>query len=160
MKLRPKYIKHIEKNIDETKDLLVNRLKNTKNQLRCEVYNSHILVKYKKELHKIWSPQINITFQKEENETIVRGKIGPSGDIWLIFVFFYFFFALLFFGAISFTLIQISLKHAYSASLYVSLFGFMAVLGMYLISYIGQRKSKSQIDYLYKWIESSLNNED
>jgi len=160
MKLRPKYVKHIEKSVDETKDLLVHRLKNTKNQLRCEVYNSHILVKYKEELHKIWSPQINITFQKEENKTIIRGKIGPSGDIWLVFVFFYFFFALLFFGAISFTLIQISLKHSYSISLYVALFGFIAVLGMYLISYIGQRKSKNQIEYLYKWIESSLNNEE
>ena len=159
MKLRPKYIKHIEKDLSETKDLLVCKLENTQNQLQCEIYDSHILVKYKKELHQVWSPQINITFREEENGTRIRGSVGPSGEIWLAFVFFYFFFALLFFGAASFALMQINLGHSPTIAIYVAIFGFVAVAAMYLVSYFGQYKSKQQIKYLYDWIENSLNKE-
>lgn len=159
MKLRPKYIKHVEKDLSKTKELLVSKIENTQSQLQCEVYDSHIIVKYRKELHKVWSPQINITFRQVEKRTRIRGSIGPSGEIWLAFVFFYFFFALLFFGAASFSLVQISLGHSAEIAIYVSIFGLIALTGMYLISFIGQYKSKKQILYLYHWIEESLKKE-
>lgn len=159
MKLRPKYIKQVDKDISETKELLVCKLENTQNQLQCEVYDSHILIKYKKELQRVWSPQINITLREEDNGTRIRGSIGPSGEIWLVFIFFYFFFALLFFGASSFALMQFNLGHSPTISIYVAIFGFVAVAAMYLISYFGQYKSKEQIKYLYEWMEQSLKKE-
>lgn len=156
MKLRPKYIKHIKKDLDQTKDLLICKIENSNKQLQCEIYDSYILVKYKRELHKIWSPQINITFKEDKEGTRIRGSIGPSGEIWLAFIFFYFFFALLFFGATSFAIMQTNLGHSASTAIYIAIFGLISVIGMYLISYIGQYKSKKQIEFLYSWIESSL----
>lgn len=157
MKLRPKYTKHIDSDIRKVKDLLVCELDNTEGQLKCEVYDSHILVKYRPELHKLWTPQINITLREEEEGTKIRGSIGPSGEIWLAFVFFYSLFALVFVGAFLFALTQISLGHSSTLFLSISGLGLISLITMYLISYFGQYKSKKQIEYLYSWIEKSLN---
>lgn len=156
MDLRPKYIRQVDKTLEQTKELLVCKLENSQNKLRCEIYDSYVLVKYNRDLHRIWSPQINITFRELEDGTKVRGSIGPSGEIWLVFIFFYFLFALIFVGALLYALSQISLGHSSSLFLYISIFGLIALIGMYLVSYFGQYKSKKQIEYLYSWIENSL----
>ncbi len=51
---------------------------------------------------------------------------------------------------------QTNLGHSASTAIYIAIFGLISVIGMYLISYIGQYKSKKQIEFLYSWIESSL----
>lgn len=36
-----------------------------------------------------WSPVLSISFEEEENETIIRGIIGPNEKVWTMFVFIY-----------------------------------------------------------------------
>ncbi len=141
MKLRPKYRIELE-NIyaDEANDIILEGLRKKFPELVTEStpYYLHVFIPEKD--RKLWTPYLAITFEEVEHGVIIRCSIGPSGKIWLPFAFVYSFLAVVILFVSIYGLTQVSLGH--DASILYGLIPMLLVAaGMYLFSYLGQKKS-------------------
>ncbi|MBN2746319.1 MAG: hypothetical protein JXR34_06310 [Bacteroidales bacterium] len=153
MKLRPKYRIELE-NIygDEVQDLILKELKKKFPTLETETtpYYLHIFIPEKD--RKLWTPFLAITFEDVEHGVIIRCSIGPSGKIWLPFAFVYSFLAVVILFVSIYGLTQVSLGH--DASILYSLIPMLGgAAGMYLFSYLGQKKSSDSINLFNQILE-------
>jgi hypothetical protein len=157
MELRPRFSKVLIKNDTETRNLIKSSVNRAKDRLTCEDNGSYLLIKFRKEQRKVWTLQMNINLAEDTEGTIVSTFIGPSGNIWLAFMFFYSFFVLVFFGSLFYGLSQLFLHHPAGLFLIISVLSFITILGMYLVSYLGQMKSRNEVSFLSSWIKNTLN---
>lgn len=53
--------------------------------------HNHLILDFPTNTKKLYSPQmdINLEFDKEKNQVLVRCLIGPSSSVWTLFMFFY-----------------------------------------------------------------------
>jgi hypothetical protein len=153
MKLRPRITRVLQ--VEE--QIIRKQLsKSLPSEMVFEDNEYYYLINYRSENRKIWSPQMNITFEAVDGQTKVRASIGPQSSIWLVFVFFYFFFLLSFIGTLMYALSQWRLGHPSTLFFAISVISLTILIGMYLVSIIGQRKNRDQIATLSNWIKALL----
>jgi hypothetical protein len=107
-----------------------------------------------KEQH-YWSPRLNLTFEKEESFTIIKGLYGPRPSVWTMFVFFYFVIALalVFVIIIGFSNISLGLSGAILWLIPILLIVF---LSLWIVAYLGQKMGHDQMIILQQFFEKAL----
>lgn len=108
-----------------------------------------------KEQQHFWSPQLTITFEQEEDGTLIRGLYGPRPSVWTMFVFFYLFIA---FAAVIVLMIGLSLRTIGqpSAILWLVPVFILLFLSLYLVAYFGQRLGQKQMTALHRFLERCI----
>ena len=102
-----------------------------------------------------WSPQLGLTYEKEESKTVIRGVYGPRPTVWTMFVFFYAIigFAILIVGMIG--LSHLSLDKPASILWLVPVLS-VILLTLYLVAKFGQKMGQQQMQTLHKFTEEAL----
>lgn len=156
MKLRPRLSEVVQFKEEQVRDKIQSELLNCKDKICMEDNDYLLTIRFKKEFQKLWTPQMEITFEDTNEGLKIRGSIGPSSSIWLVFSFLYFGFSLGFIAALFYGLSQYYLNHPSVVFLSISAIMFLAIIGLYLVSFIGQSKSKKEISYLSSWFNNLL----
>lgn len=145
MKLRPKYRIEVDNfNAQDARKVLHEKIKEEKADFEIQSNEYYLHIYMPENERKIWTPYMAITFEEIEPGVIVRANIGPSGKIWLPFWFVYSFLSVAILFVSIYGLTQLSLHHPASI-LYSLIPMFLIISGMYLASYIGQKKSANCI---------------
>ncbi len=102
-----------------------------------------------------WSPQLSLSFEEEQGQTIIRGLYGPRPVVWTMFVFFYTIIglAVLFISVIGYS--YISLGKPGTILWFVPVL-ILIFLSLYLVAHFGQNLGKKQMVILHQFIEKSL----
>lgn len=72
---------------EEVKKILVEH----KDKVVGRVTHNHIRIRIVKKNRHFWSPQLSLNFEETGEGAEVRGLCGPKPDIWLGYMFVYFF---------------------------------------------------------------------
>jgi hypothetical protein len=148
MRLRPRFSKTLSLSEKEVDKHILNKVNCYNSKLKIEDNGSLKIVKFPKEQQKLWTPQMEITLELLEEGIKVRGSVGPNSKVWLVFSFLYFGFGLAFLASLFYGLSQYVLHHSYIVALSISALCLVLFAALYLVSYIGQYKSKNEIEVL------------
>lgn len=117
------------------------------------------MVRLRKDKEKFWAPQLQIRWEKDEDNkkvTVVRGIIGPRPNVWTLFMFCY---GLS--GALLITLGTFAVSEYYvkgeSIWIWSIPFAFCLGFGTYIASKIGQRISKDHLHVIYNFVDDIFN---
>lgn len=145
MKLRPRYRIEVDNlKSEEARSEIMKAIKQENVEFEIESTPYYLHVYMPTEERKLWTPYMALTFEDVEPGCIIRASIGPSGKIWLPYAFVYSAIGVAILFVAIYGLTQLSLNH--SANILYSLIPLFAmVIGMYMISFLGQKKSSSCI---------------
>lgn len=119
-----------------------------------KVSKSYGTLKVPKAEQHYWSPQLNLTIEKTEEGTLVRGLYGPRPTVWSMFVFFYavIAFAIMIVGIIGLSLMTLAKP---SGILWLVPVLIILFLSLYLVAYFGKKKGYSQSETIHRFFEDS-----
>lgn len=117
----------------------------------------HLLLYYGPEVSHFWSPQLDITMERDEelNQTLIRCLIGPASTVWTMFMFFYGFFGFVGFIGMTLGLSQWTLKKDMWA-LWLIPVSIIGMIGMYFVSKQGQKLAREEMVNLKNYVDLSL----
>ncbi len=120
-----------------------------------EIVDHHVLLKIPANHQHYWSPQLSLELEENENGTLIRGLYGPKPGVWTMFVFFYSAFGFLTLLGLLFGLSQVMLKmNAYG--LWAVPVGAVILIGLFIMSKVGQKLSKQQMYQLHDFLKSAV----
>ncbi len=124
-------------------------------EVEAEYMQHHVYLRIpEKDLH-YWSPELHLTIDEQEEDTLVRGVIGPKPKVWTMFMFFYSGVIVLFmFGsAIGVSQWMLGLDAPWLWSMPAST---LMGLGIFIAAKIGQRLGKAQMQTLIDLVDGVL----
>ena len=127
----------------------------TDKPIRGKKLRHHIELRVKPEEQHYWSPVLNITFDKADNGTIVRGRFGPEPKVWTLFMFFYFLALAICFFSGMYALVQLKINHT-PWSFWVLGGGLTLLALIYVAAQIGQQKGHEQTEWLMTFCSEVL----
>lgn len=155
LQIRPRFREHSEMSQEEVKKRISSVLSSKKDAWIGEVVDNHVIVKVPRGQQHYWSPQLTLQLEDEDGGTLIRGLFGPKPGVWTMFVFFYSAIGFLTLMALIFGLSQMMLKmDAYG--LWAVPVGSVLLIGLFIISKIGQRLGREQMEQLHGLLEESL----
>lgn len=106
----------------------------------------------------LWSPQLTITLDKEEDKTRIRGLYGPKPAVWTMFVFFY---AIIGFSILIVSMIGLSYWSLDKPSTILWLVPVLlsVFLTLYLVAYSGQKLGHKQMTNIHRFLEKCIGEE-
>lgn len=114
-----------------------------------------IITVQERERH-FWSPHLTITIEEHETGgSLVRGLYTPAPMAWTMFMFFYVATGLITLGLLLYGLSCLSLGKP-APTLWGALGMGLVFVGIYAISYSGQKVGRRQMGQLHRFIESCL----
>lgn len=76
-------------------EVLLDRLKELvsvdRDELTGKIVHHHATFQVPEEQRHFWSPQLSLSLEETESGTRIRGLYGPAPNVWLMFMFIYFF---------------------------------------------------------------------
>ncbi len=87
-RIRPRF-KHKLKGDQSEIEEKIHQALSDKDQFISSRLAGHLYIKIHPEEQHFWSPQLDLTFEQEEENVIVRGLYGPKPTLWAIFFFGY-----------------------------------------------------------------------
>ncbi len=124
----------------------------------CHLVNSvpgHLTLKIPLTEQHYWSPQLNLTFEEDDEGTLVRGLYGPNPTVWLLFLFGYGTLgtAALFIGIIGFSQKNLGIE---APILWVLPALLIAAVVLYFIAQFGQKIGAEQTFTLHHYYETAV----
>ena len=114
-----------------------------------------IVLRIKPSERKIWSPQLSLSIDKQENGCIIRGLYGPRPTLWTMFMFFYIGIGVAMLFILLYGLARINLNlDAPVLWVLPGLLGFALLL--YILAQAGQKFSAQQMFELHQFFEKAL----
>ena len=151
-RIRPRFKHLIQGNKDELEGQICEAL-DKEGQFIYHHLDDHIYIKIHPDKQHIWSPQLHVSFEQEDEAIIVRGLYGPNPTVWAFFFFGYAVIGLviLFVGMWGFSLWSLDQDASILWVLPV-----MVGVGiiMYLISQAGQKLGAQQMFDIHHFYES------
>ncbi len=130
---------------------------NNSNTLCERVVDNHVLLKVLLKNRHYWSPEMNITIDKNEDGTsCVREVIGPSPAIFTLTMFLLLFGAVLLLFTIMFLFSQISLGLPTGTTWLLIILSLVILSGGLLMMYVGRKNAKDQMECLREYEENII----
>lgn len=116
---------------------------------------NHAYLRIPDEKQHYWSPEFQVTVEKQEKGSLVRGVIGPKPKVWTMFMFFYSAVLVLFFLGTAMGLSQWMLGMDAPV-----LWSIPACIILWILivvaAKIGQQKGKRQMIELWKFVDDAI----
>ena len=90
LEIRPRFKKQSPNDIDSLLQGLQGLL-DANTTITGRIVHHHATIKIPPTEQHFWSPQLTLNFETQEDKTIIRGLYGPNPNVWLLFMFLYFF---------------------------------------------------------------------
>lgn len=152
--IRPRFKIETKMSIEDLVSKIDTALKTENAVCKGHVFHGYAKLYMPIETQHFWSPQLTITFENIDNQTIIRGLYGPQPAVWTMFVFFY---AVLIFAILVISIIGLS-YWSLGKSTYILWWIpiLMTVLGgLYFIAYSGQQLGKDEMLTIHHFLEKS-----
>lgn len=86
--IRPRFKQFVKGEKEDLEKRIVENLRKEK-QFIFNYLPGHVYIKIHPDQQHFWSPQLHLTFEKDEDATVIRGLYGPKPTVWAIFFFSY-----------------------------------------------------------------------
>lgn len=152
-RIRPRF-KHLIKNSnkEELEKHICDELRKTKAFVFTHIIG-HIYIKIHPKEQHVWSPQLHLSFEQEDENVIVRGLYGPNPTVWALFFFGYVGLGILsLFAGIWGTSLW-SLGRDASVLWLIPVFAALAG-GLYVVSQTGQKLGAQQMFDIHHFYEN------
>lgn len=155
-RIRPRIKKVSTLKSKEVQQKVHQAVANSNGRCTTTVIPDYITIRIKPEDRHFWSPQLNLTFEENENgETIIRGLYGPNPQIWAMIFFGYAVLGVAAFFVLMIGLSQLSLGKE-AVILWVLPVIFLLALILYLVSQFGQKLGVEQTFILHHVFEEAI----
>jgi len=155
LRIRPRFKEEITITPEQIKEKMKQALSENKNTCHGKIVQNHVILSIPPDQQHYWSPQLSIELEAKDSGTIIRGLYGPKPAVWTLFVFFYSaigFFTLM---GLIYGLSQMMLKMDPFALWSVPIGG-LIIVGLFVVSKIGQGLSQNQMHQLKAFIDKAL----
>ena len=123
--------------------------------IQGKIENGHANILLPSTEQKYWTPQLSLSMEEFEGQTIVRGSYSPRPTVWTMFVFFY---SVIGLAALVISVIgysMMSLGKSGAILLWVPIL-FVIFLSLFLTARIGQNLAKDQLHRLHEFVEKLI----
>ena len=119
------------------------------------ITHNHVRIRIPEKNRHFWSPQLSLTMEETGMGTEIRGLYGPKPDIWLGYMFTYFFlgFVTLVVSIIGFSRYNLGLS---SYILWLIPFVLGGVLVLWVTSRAGQKLGKDEVNLIHSLIKPKI----
>ncbi|MBU2915627.1 DUF5336 domain-containing protein [Reichenbachiella agariperforans] len=120
----------------------------------CSVTFAHnmIHIKMPNQEQHFWSPQLDLSLEEEEGQTVVRGYYGPKPTVWTVFAFMYAAVGILGLFALIYGFVQLTFGTSPWALWVLVALSLLAV-GLYFSSQAGQKLGAEDTFRIHIFIE-------
>ena len=143
--------------LEESPEVLLSKFKNALNNkssaISGNVVQDNLFLKISRNERHYWSPEMTITFEKEETGTYVREVIGPNSGIYTFTMFLFFFTGTLLLFALMFLFSQITLNMPTSTTWIIIAISLLGLIFVFLFMLGGRIKAKPQMIILREFAE-------
>lgn len=128
---------------------------NTDNTVNGKTIHDHFYLTIPERDWHYWSPELHITVEELNEQSLIRCHVGPRQTVWVMILFLYASISLLvlFGGMYALTQWQMSRPTMW---LWVIPVGILALAGVYIIAKIGQYKGRDQMLHLCSFLYHTL----
>lgn len=154
LRFRPRFREQVRLKPNVIKENISAALKQN-STIRGEIIENHVILKIPKSQQHYWSPQLSLELEENEEGTLIRGLFGPKPGVWTMFVFFYSAIGFLTMLGLIFGLSQLMLKMK-PFGLYTVPVGATILIGLLMISKIGQKLSYDQMSELRSFVDEAI----
>ncbi|MCG8308120.1 MAG: hypothetical protein MI975_12065 [Cytophagales bacterium] len=154
-RIRPRFKEKLNLPPEEIIRKIQKGLEDNRESWLGKIVDHHIIIKIPAKDQHYWSPQLTLELEGQNGETLIRGLFGPKPAVWTMFVFFYSSIGFLTLMGLIFGLSQMMLNmKAYG--LWAFPIGSALISGLFLLSKIGQRLGRDQMQRLVDLLHRSL----
>ncbi len=164
IRIRPRIKRYTDHSVEEVLDCFTDTLESGDFHLEGTVLKNHVFVKIPEDFHHYWSPELQLEvthnylrddgYSDRQENTIIRGFIGPKSTIWTLFMFFYIASGFLLLGGLIYgssqTLIGVE------GNYWPAVIGGLGILLTFIASQIGQKMGEEQTELLMRFIDKAL----
>jgi len=147
LRVRPRFRFKLNVSQADAKEKILKALEGDRASWNGKIVDNHVIIKVPQDQQHYWSPQLSLELEQQEETTLVRGLFGPKPGVWTMFVFFYSAFGFLTLMGLIFGLSQMMLKME-PYGLWSVPVGTILLVGLFIISKIGQRLGQEQMNKL------------
>ena len=151
-RIRPRFKHRIEGTKPEIELRIKEALTQQVGQFAYDQLPDHIHIKIRPEDRHVWSPQLDLSFEQDENEVIVRGLYGPNPTTWAFFFFSYVALGILSLFIGMWGLSLYSLDQDAQILYLIPIFAAIALV-LYIISQTGQKLGAQQMFDIHHFYE-------
>ena len=115
----------------------------------------HITLKIHPDKRHFWSPQLNVTLEKNDSNTIIRGLYGPNPTIWALFFFGYSVLGIiiLFAGMVALSQWMLKIPTIFG---WITLGALVLIMILYIVAQTGQKIGAAQMFDLHHLYEETI----
>jgi len=164
-RVRPRIKQYTNHPVEKVIDCFHDTLDSNEFHLQGTLLKSHVLVRIPDEIHHYWSPELQLEvvenylkdepYEERQEETIIRGFIGPKSTVWTLFIFFYIICGLLLLFGIILGSSQAMLDKVTDGYWYAILGG-IGLISTFIASQIGQKMGEEQTKMFLTYIEETF----
>jgi len=154
-RLRPRFRLTVPLSIGEITGLLHEAISRSDAPFTGRVLNEFAVLRILPQDQHYWSPELTLQLHEAEGGTLIRGLFGPRPAVWTMFAAFYVFALFLSLIALLYGLSQWSLGME-PYGLWILPAPLFLVLCAYIVSQVGQRLGREQMEALYGFTEDTL----
>ena len=117
--------------------------------------DNHAYLQIPQEDQHYWSPEFNVTVEKQEKGALVRGVLGPKPKVWTMFMFFYSAVIVLFFLGLAMGVSQwmLGMNAPILWSIPACIILWVLIV---LAAKFGQFKGRAQTEVLWRFIDEAI----
>ncbi|MCK5104940.1 MAG: hypothetical protein KAR17_19090 [Cyclobacteriaceae bacterium] len=156
LRIRPRFRKEVSDAPEIVKDKIKTALESNSANCTGKIVDNHVIFKIPVSQQHYWSPQLTLDLEPKNSGSLIRGLYGPKPGVWTMFVFFYSAIGFLTMMGLIFGLSQMTLKMD-PYGLWSVPIGGILLIGLFVISKIGQRLGQEQMQQLKDFLDDSLN---
>ena len=164
-RVRPRIKRYTNHSVEQVLECFNETLESRDFHLDGTIMKNHVLVKIPEEFNHYWSPELQLEVvenylkdsqysdDRQEN-TLIRGFIGPKSTIWTMFMFFYIGFGGLLLVGIIFGTSQSMID--VEANYWYAVLGGIGTLITFIASQIGQKMGEEQTKLFLQFIKKAF----
>ncbi len=88
VRIRPRFRHQLEEAELPVREKLLAGLEKA-NDIHIVKAKQYLIVEYNEDVRHYWSPQLQLSFEENEEGTLIRGLYGPHPNVWAIFFYGY-----------------------------------------------------------------------
>ncbi|MCP4440163.1 MAG: hypothetical protein GY810_14565 [Aureispira sp.] len=155
-RMRPRFRTTLNQQPEEIEQKLKAHMADPDTGCTGQNVRGHIILKIVPEEHHFWSPQLDLTFEKnEDGGTLVRGLYGPNPTLWLAFAYSYAAISILVLFIGMYGLAKLNLGQD-AGILWVPTVLIVLGIIIYISSQIGQKIGAEQTFTLHHFLEDAV----
>lgn len=155
LRIRPRFRKAVSYAPEMVSAKIKSALESEEATCSGKIIKDYVVLKIPTSQQHYWSPQLTLELESNKRGSLIRGLYGPKPGVWTMFVFFYSSIGFLTLMGLIFGLSQMMLKmNPYG--LWLALIGSVLLLGLFIVSKIGQGLGLKQMHQLKDFLDNSL----